>query len=326
MNLRRFRWRRAVALVAALGMGAAGCGNSDDDSASDGSATPSDTAGTSAETAGTSEDLDGHLMFSRFNESTHTFLSTHIANADGSEEHELALPGPEGGGRWSHDGAHIAVMTVVEDGRVGTAIIAPDGTVERVLDLPDPTLNLPCVVWSPDDSRLACEGFDPSDPSRTGIYTVSATDGGDLQRLTTSGEGMHDLPGDFSPDGTSFVFQRSTDEEDGPLMLVDVAGGDPVVLLPQAGGGRFAPDGLSILTGSGGSILVVDLDGEIVEEFNEVGAFLFGPVWSPDGDLIAFSRSISSPHADIFVSRPDGSERVQITDTPDNEIVVEWGR
>jgi len=301
-------------------MSLAACGNSDEDSASDG-------VTTSSETAGTSADLDGHLMFSRFDESTHTFISTHIANADGSEEHELALPGPEGGGRWSHDGAHIAVMTLIDDERVGTAVIAPDGTVERVLDLPDPTLNLVCVVWSPDDSRLACEGFDETDSSRNGIYTVNATDGSDLQRLTTAGEGMNDLPGDFSPDGTQFVFKRAADEEDGPLMLVDVAGGEPVVLLTQGGPGRFAPDGSLILTSlPGGSILVLDLNGETVEEFHDVNAELFGPVWSPDGDLIAYSRSVGSPHADIFTSRPDGTERVQVTHTPDNEIVVEWGR
>ena len=44
-------------------------------------------------------------MFSRFVEATHSFLSTYLAEADGTEEVELALPGPEGGGRWSHSGS-----------------------------------------------------------------------------------------------------------------------------------------------------------------------------------------------------------------------------
>ncbi len=267
-------------------------------------------------------------MFSRFDESTHTFVSTHIANADGSDEHEISLPGPEGGGRWSRDGAHIAVMTLVADERVGTAIVAPDGTVERVLDLPDATLNLVCVVWSPDDSRLGCEGWDDTDPSRGGIYTVSSADGSDVQRLSTAVEGMADLPGDFSPDGAQFVFLRSADEGDGQLMVVDVAGGEPRALSSERfeDPGRFSPDGSSILTSAGGTIVVLGIDGVIVNEVGENGAFLFGAVWSPDGDWIAFSRTTSGFRADIFISRPDGDERTQITDTPDNEIVVEWGR
>lgn len=76
-------------------------------------------------------------MFSRFNEATHTFVSTHTARPDGSDETALALPGPEGGGRWSRSGREIAVMTVLADERIGTAIFSPDGTVVRVLESPD---------------------------------------------------------------------------------------------------------------------------------------------------------------------------------------------
>jgi hypothetical protein len=185
----------------------------------------------------------GRLMFSRFDEATHTFLGAHTAFPDGSGETVLPLPGPEGGGRWSRSGAEIAVMTIVPDVRVGTAIISADGTVDRVLDLPDATLNAVCVVWPPDDARLACEAWDETDPSPGGLYTVRASDGGDLQRLTTPPEGMVDLPGDYSPDGA----------------------------------------------------------------------------W------IAFSAATTDAVADIFISRPDGTDQRQVTDTPHNEITIDWG-
>ena len=152
-------------------------------------------------------------MFSRFDEATHTFISTHTAQADGSDEQEIRLPGPEGGGRWSRSGDEIAVMTLLPDERVGTAIIEPDGNVVRTLEIADKSLNLVCKVWSPDDKRLACEGWDEADPSRNGIYTVRSSDGEDLQRLTTTPDGVVDLPGDYSPDGAQFVFKRSADEE-----------------------------------------------------------------------------------------------------------------
>ncbi len=271
--------------------------------------------------------LPGRLMFSRFDESTHTFISTHIVRADGSDEVELTLPGPEGGGRWSHSGTEIAVMTIRPDERVGTAVITPDGTVERVLDIPDPTLNLVCTDWSPDDARLACEGWDDTDSSRVGIYTVSATDGSDLQRLTTPPDGLVDFPGGYSPDGTQFAFLRSADESQGTLMIVDAPGGEPRALSDEQfeDPGRFSPDGRSLLTAGGGDITTLDLDGKVIERISEDGAFLFGAAWSPDGDWIAYSRAVSGPFADVYVSRPDGSERYQVTDTEENEIQIDWG-
>ena len=155
-------------------------------------------------------------MFAQFVEATHTFTGMFVSRADGSDESEVPLPFTEGDGAWSRSGTEIAVATLLADERSGTAIIAPDGTVLRVLDVPDPTLNLPCASWSPDDTRLACEGWDDADPTRAGIHTVGASDGGDLQRLTIPPEGMTDFAGDFSPAG-QVVFKRSVgDEVPGP--------------------------------------------------------------------------------------------------------------
>jgi hypothetical protein len=50
-------------------------------------------------------------------------------------------------------------MTIRTDARGGTAILKPDGTVDRVLDIPDPNLNALCRVWSADDRRLGCYGW-----------------------------------------------------------------------------------------------------------------------------------------------------------------------
>ena len=218
---------RTAAAAAVLILTLAACGGDDDEGGTADS--PTTTAPTSASTTTAPTlpgDLEGRIMFSRFDESTHTFLSTHIAAARRQRGAGAGAPGPEGGGRWSHDGAHIAVMTLTDDDRVGTAIVSPDGTVERVLALPDPTLNLVCTVWSPDDTRLACEGWDDDDPSRAACYAVDASDGGHVQRLTTPETGRSDLPGDYAPDGTTLVFKRTADEDPGPLLLVDLAGGD----------------------------------------------------------------------------------------------------
>jgi hypothetical protein len=272
--------------------------------------------------------LEGRLLFSRFNEATHTFLASFVSRPDGSDETETPLPWTEGSARWSRSGAEITVATQLDDGRVGTAIISPDGTVLRVLEIPDPTLNLPCSAWSIDDARLACEGWDDTDPSRNGLYTVRASDGGDLKRLTTPPDGSGDIPGDFAPDG-SFVFKRGPAgvEGDGPPMIVDATGGEarPVGTGRFEDPGRFSPEGASIATSAGGRIIVMNLEGKGLEAIESSNAFLFGPAWSPDGTHLAWSRSAGAFIADIFTSLPDGSDRRQVTRTPANEINVDWG-
>lgn len=300
-------------------------GDSDSPKTEESSTTPSRSPTSVAPTAPSG--LTGRLMFSRFDEATHTFLSTHVALPDGSNENELTLPGPEGGGGWSHSGDLIAVMTILKDDRIGTAIIKPDGTVVRTLPIPDPTLNLVCANWSPDDKRLACEAWDETKPGRVGIYTVRASDGRDLVRLTAPPEGMVDFPGDYSPDGRTFVFKRTVEENPGPLMLVGTSGGKPRRLSPDQfeDAGRFSPDGRSVLTSQGGSIVVLDRSGTVRTKFEVPGTQAFGPDWSPDGEWIAFSRGTDGPFADIFVSRPDGSEEFQVTDDPLNEIALDWG-
>jgi WD40 repeat protein len=271
--------------------------------------------------------LDGRLLFSRFTEATHTFNGMFVAAADGSGEVEVPMPWTEGGGRWSTSGELIAVPTQVEDGRVGTAILDDAGTVVRVLDIPDETLNLPCVVWSPDDTRLACQAWEDADATRGGIYTVRSSDGGDLVRLTTPPAGMADFPGDWSSNDDIVFIRPTGDAESGPLFLVEASGGESTALTSTAADDspRFSPDGSLVATSSGGVIEVIDATGSVVSSIAVSGSFAFGPAWSPDGEWLVFSSTSSGFMADLFVSRPDGSQLYQVTRTSDNEITVDWG-
>jgi hypothetical protein len=239
----------------------------------------------------------------------------------------VPLPWTEGLQNWSSSGTAITVVTQLADGRIGTAIVTPDGTLMRVLEIPDPTLNLACGPWSFDDARLACESWDDTDASRRGIYSVRASDGGDLQRVSSAPAGAVDFPGDYSSSG-QFVFLRGSENESpGPLLLVGTGGGEPRELGIGAydDSGRFSPDGQLVLTHVSGSIVILDLEGEVVSRITDEDAILFGAVWSPDGTHIAFSRTTGGYIADIWTSLPDGSDRQQVTNTTANEINVDWG-
>jgi Tol biopolymer transport system component len=277
----------------------------------------------------TAKPLSGHLLFSRWDETTHTFASHHVSLADGSEETKIKMPGSQGGGRWSHSGKEIAVSIELDNDRVSTAIINPKGKVIRVLKLPDKTLNMVCTVWSPDDRRLACETWDDSNPERAGIYTVRAVDGKKLKRLTSASPGNQDLAGDYSPDGKNIVFKRTIDGNNGPLMVIPADGGKPRQIADQVveDSGRYSPDGETVVTSIGGIIVFLNVaTGKIINQIAEDGHVLFGPSWSPDGTQVAYLNTVFGEHlADIYMSHPDGSDTRNVTDTPDNETIVDWG-
>lgn len=254
------------------------------------------------------------------------------ANPDGTDEQPLLSQFAEGP-RWSPDGSKLSVTLSSPQGLVFFGLVNRDGSGFVQFNSPDPTLQLGCGAWSPDATRLACEGWDDATPARNGIYTVRTSDGGDLKRVTTGPGGAHDGPGDYSPDGKQIVFVRITpgDEEHNTLMVVNVDGTNEHVLTALKVGlaTSWAPDGTTILTESDGSLFLVPLDGGQPSKIQITGADTTGtatrPAWSPDGTWIIFSRK-GSAGEDIYVMRKDGTNLHQVTNTPgQDEEFGAWG-
>jgi TolB protein len=254
------------------------------------------------------------------------------ANTDGTDERALLRSIAEGP-RFSPDGRRLAVVVESPQGLIYYGFVNPDGSDPVRFDSPDPTLNLGCATWSPDGSRLACEAWDDTDVTRQGIYTVRASDGGDLMRVTTSPAGMKDVnPGSYSPDGRQLVFLRGEpeDEEHLTLMVVNVDGSEERPLMAQKVGlgCDWSPDGKTILTEADGSLLLVPLDSgqpSPVRIVADAPVIATRAAWSPDGTWIVFSR-VTSTGEDIYIVRKDGTNLHQVTNTPgQDEEFGEWG-
>ena len=132
------------------------------------------------------------------------------------------------------------------------ATINPDGTGYTELDASPAThLHLGCGAFSPDGTRIVLGGStelepDHYDPREHGIFTVRASDGGDLVRLTP----RNGTNPSYSPDGAQVVFQG-----------VQGARGACIPHAPPSGGSFTCPPGTYRIGELDGSVFVVNADG-----------------------------------------------------------------
>jgi WD40 repeat protein len=339
MRIKRTPLRRAAwTMLASVGVVLGACGGSDDTDANDATTRSTQTTTTEAPSG-----PPGPIVFKRLNPATDE-TDIYTVNPDGSDV-RLLLRGPAEGALWSPDGTEISVFCC-DDGMAAHFVDVASGEL-RTIPQPDPTLETFCGgAWSPDGERVACEIFGVDDPNLNGLYSIRASDGGDLTRIT-SNPGGSDLAGDYSPDGTRLVFVRFVEEGAPPvgMFVINVDGSElrqltpPDMILDEDGfAGRWSPDGSSILVvartaADRKAIWVVNADGGDPEPLaitpacggaaSEPGQFgCYSPSWSPDGKQIVFVRSDGSKES-IYIVNADGSGIVQVTDGEDDQ--PHWG-
>ncbi|HKD32197.1 MAG TPA: hypothetical protein VKB73_01875, partial [Gaiellaceae bacterium] len=196
----------------------------------------------------------------------------YTVDPNGTNEHLVADNSEVG--QWSPDGTRITLF-----GDLGELLFNVDDGSSVNLGLPGdlyPDLALFCSVWSPDGARLACEGFGQTDGSLNGVYTLRASDGGDLQRVTYEPNG-DDCPSDYSPNGNRLVVTRTND--DNTIHEIDT------VKLDGSGLKRLTPPGMNDFNFCNGS-------------------------WSPQGNQIVFSAHVPNlaNHSSVWVVHFDGSD------------------
>jgi len=225
------------------------------------------------------------------------------------------------GASWAPDGKHLLLT---KDFDIYTA--APDGSnLKKILSVSQGTAE--CAGYSPDGSRIRF-GVINQRVNATTLWEVRA-DGSGLHQLLRGWSGALECGGSWTPDGRYFLF--GSEETDGshdifalpesrsPLSKAPVT---PVRL--TFGPLKFEAPVVS-LDGKKLYVFGWHRRGELVHYDPASGQFLpflggisaEGVAFSHDGKWIAYSQV---PGYDLWRSRADGSERLQLTPSVGNTV------
>ncbi len=226
------------------------------------------------------------------------------------------------------DGSHIAFVSNRDDGNDDIWAMDSNGNHATNLTSTPSAFEL-SPSWSPDRSRIAYE--------RDGeIYAMDA-DGSDQVNLTDT-EFSTELEPAWAPDGTKIAYAACG--EFCAIWVMDADGSDQTPLTSHVGTSiqdlhpTWSPDGTAIafysdrdsIPGFGiDNIYVMDADGSDETNLTNTNDSADGeasPVWSPDGERIAYSAF--RDNWEIYVMDADGSDQTNLTNDPGFDIDPTW--
>lgn len=184
--------------------------------------------------------------------------------------------------------------------------------------------------WSPDGSKIAyTEVTYVNFITYYGDIKVISSTGQSLITLTASNKHFNHDPS-WSPDGNKIIYVGWSDSSQSyDIFHVPSIGGPQKALFPGSESEYspdYSPDGSKIVFERGNNIFVINADGTGTPVQLTTGGINRAPSWAPDGKKIAYASNISGSD-DIWVMNADGSNKINVTNTPAiSETNPNWGR
>ncbi len=244
-------------------------------------------------------------------------------NPDGSGVIRLTTdPGFDRFPRWSPDGTRIAFDARRGPGHLQVYTMNADGTGQ--INISNNSADESVPDWSPDGTRIAFHRSELGQNSD--IYTMNVDGTG---RLRLTDDPAWDAGARWSPDGSRILFVRAYGHcyiDGNDIFIMNTDGTEQTNLTAEwlcNGLPSWSPDGSKVAFASdldgGLGLYTMNPDASGVSRIPATGAT--HPGWSPDGSQMVFERD-----GDIYVMKADGSEVVNITNTPGvNETHPHWG-
>jgi TolB protein len=283
----------------------------------------------SAPAAATFPGDNGRLVFEREAPAgDHTQADLYAIRADGSHLARLtATPNKnEFGPAWNAAGTRVAFWrTKAPFGPGSIWVMDADGRHQRRLtrgfDARDP-------AWNPAGTRIVFTRITGSDFD---LWTMRASDGGDLRQLT-SGPALDFEPA-WSPSGSEIAFTRGHEQGDvGDIFVMNLSSNDlSHITRTQAYDHQvgWAPDGTQLVLerdyDTASSIFTVDVTTGHVVRRTHGPFFDTGPAFAPNGRLIAFgSDRNGNDLADLWLMTKVGAQLHTVRHLRYSEGFPDW--
>lgn len=191
--------------------------------------------------------------------------------------------------------------------------------------------------WSSDGKKIVAVSYMDPTYETWSIFVLNA-DGSDPVRLTHT-NGAADTEPAWSPDGKIILFSRikflSSTQFRSDLWMMNADGSDQRIVVENGFAGKWSPDGISIIYSSNKAgnyeIYTSNITGTDEMRLTDSSTNESYPVWSPDGNLIAYSVSKgewNSPESgstyEIYIMNADGTEKQQLTDNNAGDGTPRW--
>jgi RNA polymerase sigma factor (sigma-70 family) len=262
--------------------------------------------------------MDGKLRFFR------------LANG-----HEFDITPPKEVGRflsWSPDGKKMLFYKPSYDWvsslKVVSASGGPSFELGRGLELWAYEL-----FWSPDSSMVIRRGWDHD---RDRAFWIMPLAGGDafLLNLDVSVPGKLS-PHSLSPDGKKILFRQQQDLWVAPVSLKDGRTTGPAVMVfreedrspergPSSASCSWSLDGTKLAIIHRGDIWIASAEGGKPVQITDTPEHEYWPVWSPDGEMIAYEAYHSEKEKPLKVISVSSGEMTKILDISGGYATYAW--